>query len=518
MLVHDYLKFFAREQPEAPCVVLGDRILSFGQVQAQSNQLANAMLDSGLEKGERFAFLAKNSIETVIAYMAGSTAGLIPIPLNWRLAPSEWEYIIDDARPGLLFSEGEFRAGIDNIRGNLDSVRQYVSIGGSTSRDWSDFDAFHKHRSTLRPTTAIDEDDVFYQMYTSGTTGHPKGAILTHHSVLSNTMQTMPYFSAMLGPGRRTLVVMPMFHAGAASFVVGSIASGSTMVIHRDFSPERVADALSRRDINAVNLVPAMIQAMLTQVPDLQARDFSNLDVIIYGASPIAEDTLRRAMEVFDCDFFQGFGQTESSAVMTFLTAEDHRRALEHKPELLLSAGREILGTTVRIVDGEDRELPRGTSGEIVMRGPQMMKAYWNLPRESAETLRNGWLHTGDVGMLDEDGYLFVQDRIKDMIVSGGENVYPREVENVLFEHPSISDAAVIGLPDEKYGEAVTAVIVLQQGASLETSDIIDFCRGKIGGYKIPRHIRVVNELPRNPSGKVLKRELRNAALANELC
>jgi len=216
-------------------------------------------------------------------------------------------------------------------------------------------------------------------------------------------------------------------------------------------------------------------------------------------------------MEIFNCDFYQGFGQTESSACITFLSAHDHRRALAGKPELLRSAGRALIGTRVRIVDSEDQELPRGETGEIVMRGPQMMKAYWNMPEASAEALKNGWLHTGDIGMMDEEGYVYVQDRIKDMIVSGGENVYPREVENVLFEHPAIADAAVIGVPDEKWGEAVTAVLVLRDGASLEPEELIDFCRGKLGAYKIPRQIRYVGELPRNASGKVLKKDLRDA-------
>jgi acyl-CoA synthetase (AMP-forming)/AMP-acid ligase II len=280
-------------------------------------------------------------------------------------------------------------------------------------------------------------------------------------------------------------------------------------VIHREFTPDGLADALSHGHINVANLVPAMIQAMLVHVPDLSGRDYSKLEVIIYGASSISEETLRRAMEVFSCDFYQGFGQTESSACITFLTAQDHRRALENKPDLLRSAGRALIGTSVRIVDSEDRELPRGETGEIIMRGPQMMKAYWNMRDASAEALRNGWLHTGDIGMMDGEGYVYVLDRIKDMIVSGGENVYPREVESVLLGHPAIADAAVIGVPDETFGEAVAAVVALRPGSSMKTQEMIDYCRGKLGGYKIPRQLMLLDELPRNPSGKVLKNELR---------
>ena len=509
MLVHDYLTFFAREQPDAPCLVLDDRVLSYSQLQERSHQLANALLQAGLQQGERFTFLGRNSIETVIAYLAGSIAGLVPVPLNWRLAPPEWEYIVRDAHARLAIVEQEFCNGMDSIREHFPEMCAWISIGPPAATGWTDFEEFCSGHATTGPRTQIDEHDVFYQMYTSGTTGRPKGAMLTHYSVISNAMQTMPYFKDVMGPGKKTLIVMPMFHAGAASFVIGSLFSGSTMVIHRDFSPQRVVDALSTQNINVVNLVPAMIQAMLVHVPDLAERDFSTLEAAIYGASSISESTLRRAMEIFTCDFYQGFGQTESSACITFLTAQDHRRALEGKPELLLSAGRALVGTDLRIVDAEDRELPRGESGEIVMRGPQMMRAYWNMPQATTETLRNGWLHTGDVGMMDEEGYLYVLDRIKDMIVSGGENVYPREVENILLEHPAIADAAVIGLPDEKYGEAVMAVVVLRQGAALEMDDLLEYCRGKLGGFKIPRQMKVVSELPRNPSGKVLKKDLR---------
>jgi len=509
MLVHEFLDFFAREQPDAPCMILDHRELSYGQVQKHCNQLAHALIEAGLEPGDRFGFLAKNSIETVIAYLAGSTAGVVPVPLNWRLAPPEWQYILDDARVKLLMAEMGFCAGIDSVRSQLPGIHSFVSIGPETPADWQSLDDFCHGHSESSPGVLIDEQDVFYQMYTSGTTGKPKGAMLTHYSVISNAMQSMPYFNRVLGPGKKVLLVMPMFHAGAASTVIGSLASGSTMVIHPEFSPERLADALSNEGINVVNLVPAMIQAMLVHVPDLEQRDFSTLDVAIYGASSISENTLRRALEIFKCDFYQGFGQTESSACITMLSAQDHRRALKGKPELLRSAGRALLGTSVRIVDSDDRELPPGESGEIIMHGPQMMKAYWNLPQASAEALKNGWLHTGDIGMMDDEGYVYVQDRIKDMIVSGGENVYPREVENVLFEHPAVADAAVIGLPDETWGEAVTAVVVLNPGTSLEVDELITYCRGKLGGYKIPRQVRILDELPRNPSGKVLKKDLR---------
>ncbi len=238
-------------------------------------------------------------------------------------------------------------------------------------------------------------------------------------------------------------------------------------------------------------------------------RNFDKLRMIVYGASPIAADVLRKALEVFRCDFAQGYGMTETTAALTFLSPADHRRALESKPELLLSAGRPIPGTELRIVDDDGQPVPTGTVGEITARGDQLMRGYWNLSEATAEALRGGWMHTGDAGIMDEEGYIFIQDRVKDMIVSGGENIYPREIEDVLFQHPGLTDAAVIGVPDPKWGETVKAIVVKKEGQDVSAEDVLAFCRDKLGGYKQPRSVDFVTELPRNPSGKVLKKELR---------
>jgi acyl-CoA synthetase (AMP-forming)/AMP-acid ligase II len=238
-------------------------------------------------------------------------------------------------------------------------------------------------------------------------------------------------------------------------------------------------------------------------------RRYDSLRIITYGASPISEQTLRRAMEVFQCEFVQGYGMTETTAALTYLPAVDHARALREKPELLLSAGRAVAGTEIRIVDDQDRPVPTGTIGQIIAQGPQLMRGYWNQEEATAEALRGGWMHTGDAGIMDAEGFIYIQDRVKDMIVSGGENVYPREVEEILFQHPLVADAAVIAVPDERFGEAIKAVIVLREGTTASEQDIIDFCRDKLGGYKRPRSVDFVAALPRNPSGKVLKRELR---------
>jgi fatty-acyl-CoA synthase len=284
---------------------------------------------------------------------------------------------------------------------------------------------------------------------------------------------------------------------------------GGSLFIFEDFHPVHAVQAMSDERIGRALLVPAMIQACLVMVPDVAKRRYDALRYIVYGASPISEATLSHAIDVFGCDFLQGYGMTETTAAVTYLLPSDHKRALAGRPELLLSAGRAMVGTEVRVVDANDQPVPTGEVGEIVARGPQMMRGYWNLPDATREALRGGWMHTGDAGRMDADGYLFISDRVKDMIVSGGENVYPREVEEVLFQHPAIADVAVIGVPDDKWGETVKAIVVLREGNAADAEAILAHCHGRLAGYKRPRSVDFVTELPRNPSGKVLKRELR---------
>jgi acyl-CoA synthetase (AMP-forming)/AMP-acid ligase II len=344
-------------------------------------------------------------------------------------------------------------------------------------------------------------------MYTSGTTGRPKGAILSHAAVCANVEQLNAVVELVAGD--RFLIVAPMYHAAASINVFTVVRQGGTLVIMEEFDPHAVVDTLAGRHIRATVLVPAMIQACLVQVPDAGQRSYDDLRYIGYGASPIAAETLRCAMEVFGCDFAQGYGMTETTAVVTALTARDHRRALGGEPGLLLSCGRPLPGTEVRVVDAEQRDVPVGDIGEVIVRGPQLMRAYHNLPEATAAALAGYWMHTGDAGCLDGEGFLYILDRVKDMIVSGGENIYPREVEDVLFEHPAVADAAVIGVPDEQWGETVKAVVVLRAGRAADESELIEFCRVRVAGFKSPRSVDFVDELPRNASGKVLKKDLR---------
>jgi acyl-CoA synthetase (AMP-forming)/AMP-acid ligase II len=506
MRLHDFLDFYAREHPTAEFAIQDGRRLDYAEARDAANRLANAFVQAGVAVGDRVAILSKNSIPYVLTYFGASKAGVAPVPLNYRLAPPELVYIVNDAQAKVLIAAAEYRSPIDSVRDELKTVTRFLSVGGN-ARGWEDFDTWADGEPTTPPARTVGDGDDVYQMYTSGTTGRPKGAVLTHGAVTTNFVQSALYFAAEAG--ERWLIVAPLYHAAAAVTAFVAIFAGGSLFIMTDFDPAEVVRALSEERIARATLVPAMIQACLVGVPDVAQRRYDSLRTVTYGASPISEQTLRRAIEVFQCEFLQGYGMTETTAALTYLSPADHAKALRDKPELLLSAGRAVAGTEIRIVDDQDRPVPGGTIGQIIARGPQLMRGYWNQEESTAEALRGGWMHTGDAGTMDAEGFIFIQDRVKDMIVSGGENVYPREIEEVLFQHPLVADAAVIGVPDERFGEAVKAVIVLRQGATASEQDIVDFCRDKLGGYKRPRSVDFLTVLPRNPSGKVLKRELR---------
>jgi len=506
MLLHETFDYSAREHADSDFAIHGARRLTYAEARAEIHRIANALAAHGLAPGDRVAILSKNSIEHVLLYYACSKAGVVPVPLNYRLAPPEWSYILNDAGAKAIFAQDALAAALAPVRGELGAVKHFVAIGADVP-GWERFDAFVGEQPDTAPAHRPRIDDDLYQMYTSGTTGRPKGAVLTHRAVTTHLHQLSRVFRA--DPGDRNLVVAPLYHAAAAVTSFLTVYNGGALVLHEDFVPAEVVRALSEDRIAASTLVPAMIQFCLVAVPGVAERRYDGLRRIVYGASPIAEQTLRRAMEVFGCDFAQGYGMTETSAVATYLMPADHRRALAGEPHLLLAAGRAILGTEIKIVGPDGATLPNGQIGEIAVRGPQLMRGYWNLAEATAEALRDGWMHTGDAGYLDDEGFLFVQDRTKDMIVSGGENVYPREIEDVLYQHPAVAEAAVIGVPDPKWGEIAKAVVVLKQGQSATAEELMQFCDGRLAGYKRPRSVDFVDALPRNPSGKVLKRELR---------
>ncbi len=506
MLANDILRRNLKLRPNATAMRFAGREWTYRQLDERVNRLANALAGLGIGKGERVAMLAKNCNAYVELYFADGKLGAVTTPLNYRLGASELEYILNDSEAVALIVAGGYIETVESLRDRLTHVRHFISLEGQ-HRGYVDYESLLAAASASEPQGQVHEDDLLWQMYTSGTTGRPKGAMITHRNLTTNVMQVGLEFP--INPGDRDLIVAPLYHAAAVINTTTMLAGGGTIVVYEDFVPDQVLRSFREDGINHALLVPAMILFLLN-MPETAKADFGALRSIIYGASAIPLEVLRRAMETFRCRFLQAFGQTESVAVLTVLRPEDH--VLDGSPaqlRRLQSCGREVFACDVRVVDEEGREVRPGEMGEVVARGANVMKGYWKLPEATASALRGGWLHTGDLGTIDEEGYIFIMDRLKDMIVSGGENIYPREIEEVLFAHPAVADAAVIGVPSSAWGEEVKAIVVMREGKQVTADDLIGHCAGRLAGYKKPRSVEFVAELPKNPSGKVLKRVLR---------
>ncbi len=498
----DHLDFHASIRGDMMMARDAEQSLNFSQARDHVNRIAGAMQASGLKAGDRAGILAKNSVNNICVFLACARLGVVAVGLNYRLTQPEVEFIASDAELAMLFFDNEF----DGLRGDYLRSRPGVCFdSGDPAQQFSDWMAGAQPVSESK----AGGEDVLFQMYTSGTTGLPKGVLITHRNVLLMSYQAPMTTGRGSRVGEVGLVVAPVFHAvGLVGALLGVIYGGS-MIIHRDYDPVGMIDTLVNEKINVTAVIPVMLQFSIACVPDIAERDFSHLNSITYGASPIGEDLLKQCMDIFKCDFVQGYGQTEATLALTFLTAQDHEKALSGRPELLRSCGRAVFGTEIRIVDAKGKTLPNGEIGEIVARGPQLMKGYWKRDEATASTIVDGWLHTGDAGRMDDEGYVYIQDRVKDMIISGGENIYPAELENVLMSHPQIADAAVVGAPSEKWGEIPVAVLVSGGNPELTPEELVEFCRDKLAGYKIPRAVEYVDALPRNPTGKILKKDLR---------
>ena len=501
--IHDPLDYWARLQPDAEFIVMGGQVRTYRQALDTVDRLAGA-LARDLESGQRVAILSRNSVEMLLLYYAASKAGVVPVPLNYRLAVPELAYILNDCGASVMLAASEYVEAVDDLRPQCPALRHAVVIGAEAPDGWSPWARWLA--DPLGESVAIERrHDEAMQIYTSGTTGRPKGAVLTHSGLANLLHQWRICFP--FSPNRRMLIVAPLYHVGGTFHSMHAIGHGGSVMLYTDFDAGEVVRALDEDDVDTAFLVPAMIQSCLA-VEGVEQRKFTNFRQLSYGASPISEATLRRALEIWGCDFVQAFGMTECPCI-TYLSAADHRRALAGAPHLLESTGRAGPGSDVKIIDEDGRDVPPRQVGEILGRGPQLMQGYWNLPEATADALAGGWMHTGDAGMLDDEGFLFVKDRIKDMIVSGAENIYPREIEEVLLAHPAIVDAAVIGVPSDKWGETPLAFVVVKPGVEVTFAELEDFCRDKLASYKRPRAFEVVDEVPRNPSGKVLKRVLR---------
>lgn len=481
----------ARLRGASTALFFEGRETTYADLAAQAARVASALARTEAA-GARIAYLGRNHDRCVVLMLGCALAGCVYTPVNWRLAEAELAYVLADSGADLLFHSKEHSAHA------LQTGARTVDVDDEEA--WSSWlvegDA---------PLPNVAADDVALQIYSSGTTGRPKGVELSHRSVLTGGETVL---SGELGGSwseqDRVLVPLPLFHVSALLMVTYALVSGAASVIVRDAVPMQIAEAARRYRATRTGLVPTVIQILLDS-PDVDMRSFDDLKLIIYGGSSITPALLDRARTAFGCAFLQLFGMSETFTIGTILRPEDHDSG---DPALLASCGQPLPGVEVRVILADGTEAPVGTPGEILIKTGSVMKGYWRLPEATAEAVRDGWYHTGDVGSFDARGYLTIRDRLKDMVISGGENIYPAEVEAALASHPSVAEVAVIGRPDPRWGEAVTAVVVSRGDAACEKS-LIDHARARIAHYKCPSKVVFVEALPKNAGGKVLKRELR---------
>lgn len=499
MLLADFLTKTARLHPNRVFLRFYDRAFTYGECNERVNRLGQAIQKRfGIGKGDRVAVLSRNHPCFVETYLACGKTGAVTVPLNYRLHPSDYTYILNNAEARLLILDLEFLDVYRSIESNLEHVHQIMVIG--QTEEYQAYEQLISESPSEEPGAPVKEDDVFIQMYSSGTTGVPKGVLLTHRNVVATAMGLVIDVRFNMDPCD-ILVVAPIFHIGALITIFCAMLTGASCNLKREFSPPEVLEGMSAEGSTHSFVVPVMIWALLN-TPKVNEYDYSGFKILMYGAAPMPGPLLRKAEEVFGCTFIQGYGLTESTGVLGLLLPEDHRI----RPT---ATCREYRMAEIRVVNQRREPVKPGEVGEIVAQGDGVMRGYWKMEEETKEAFLDGWLRTGDLATVDEQGYITIVDRLKDMIIKGGENVYPREIESVLLSHPAIRNVAVIGVPDEKWGEEVKALVVLKPDQPLTEKELIQFCRQNLAHFKRPRSIEFREGLPLTPTGKVLKKILR---------
>jgi acyl-CoA synthetase (AMP-forming)/AMP-acid ligase II len=498
--------YHAHERPRAIALSFEGRQTNFAEFDYRTNQVAQALLAQGITYGRRICYVGKNSDHYFELLFGAAKIGVVMTPIGWRLAAKEITYIVEDAEAPLLFVGPEVLDGVMQVITPDRELRLIAMEPGDHGTTL--YETWRDAAAKTAPPTEIEPNDVAVQLYTSGTTGRPKGAMLTHRNILAGRRTAIdnPMAWNNWEPDDISLVAMPVAHIGGTGWGIVGLLNGAKSVVAREFNAREVLDFIERDRVSKMFMVPAALQIVVRQ-PRARQVDFSRLKYILYGASPIPLDLLRECMEVFGCGFCQQYGMTETCGTIVYLPPEDHDPAGNPR---MRAAGLPMPGVELKIVDEAGDPLPPHVVGEVVTRSAANIPGYWKLPEVTATVIdAEGWLRTGDAGYLDEDGYLYIQDRIKDMIISGAENIYPAEVESAIYGHPDVAEVAVIGVPDETWGEAVKAMVVPKVGTHPEPADIIAFAHTRIASFKAPKTVEFIDALPRNASGKILRRILR---------
>ncbi len=494
-----FISHWAQDRPDRIAMIEEDRRLTYGALEQETAKIVGALLGAGLTKGDRVAWLGKNSDLYFTLFYAAARVGVVMVPVGWRLAPAEWSFIINDTKARILFTGPGFEAAGATLASTLPHVERILTA--AQTRAW----IAGAERVDFTPATA---DEAVLQLYTSGTTGNPKGAVLSNRNLfgLRKNVNGQGLAYTVWEDDEAVLVAMPCAHIGGTGLGIMGLASGLPCFILAEFTPDGVFDAVEQGGVTRFFLVPAALHLLLAH-PRCASVDYGRLKYILYGAAPIPLELLRQSMAMFGAQFIQCYGMTETTGTIVMLPPEDHD---VNGNERMRSAGKALPGVELRIVGADGQALPAGAVGELMTRSSNNMIGYWNLPDATASTMSgDGWVRTGDAGYLDTDGYLFIRDRVKDMIISGGENVYPAEVESAIYGHPAVHEVAVIGIPDDKWGEAVKAVCVPKPGMTIDPDSVIAWARERIAGFKIPKSVDIIAALPRNASGKILRKDLR---------
>lgn len=495
----------AREYPDNIAIKFKDTEYTFAQTNERINRLANGLYGLGARKGERAAILLKNCNQFIESSFALAKSGITQVGLNARASMKEHEYILNDSEAGTLIVGDDFREGIESIRGTLKHLKRIVWVGGAAGADFS-YDKILKENPDDEFKVEIDENDLTRISYTSGTTGAPKGVMLTYkaakHMLLNMSQARQIYQDDVF------LHVGPLSHA-SGSLILPHWVRGAKNVIMEKFDTEAFFQTIQDEKVTGLMLVPTMIVRLL-KLPSLKKYDLSSLRSISYGAAPMAEDKIKEAFKVFGPILSQGYGQMEAPSTICRLEREDHITDGDPaKVKRLQSVGRPYLDVELKVVDEDGNEVPTGEIGEIIVRSDHQMLGYWKKEKETQESLKNGWIYTRDMGYIDELGYVFLVDRKGDMIISGGFNIFPRAVEEILNNHPAVQEAAVFGIPDEEWGEAVKAWVALKEGTQATEEELIQFCAQHLASYKKPKSIDIVPELPKNAIGKIDKKTIK---------
>jgi acyl-CoA synthetase (AMP-forming)/AMP-acid ligase II len=501
----DLVRLHARSRPQSLAFLCEGRRSTFAEFQCATSRVANGLIAAGVSDQARFAYLCRNSEHVFEWFYGGVKARAVAVGVNWRLSSDEVAYILKDSESRLVFTDAATLTLALAAADQCPLLSRIIVVDSPEGDRACDYLIWRNSQCDTDPACAISSDDVAGQLYTSGTTGRPKGVLLTHQNFMEQrraAADTGPWMNA--DEGSVCLVVMPTYHVGGLTMGTIGFHQGATTVVSKNPDPESLSATIEQHRVTQLFLVPTVIQSLLDSSKGRPER-LQSLRVLRYGAAPISAALLRQARETLSCDLLQVYGMTEATGTVACLAPADH----DETGGRMQSCGKALAHVEISIMDAQGCPVPAGIVGEICVRAGSVMAGYWKQPQATAGAFYGDWYRSGDAGYLDEAGYLYLRDRIKDMIISGGENIYPAEIENVICDHQAVLEAAVIGVPDLRWGEAVKAMVVLKSGATVSQTELMQFIRARIASFKVPKSIEFVSQLPRNPSGKILRRELR---------